>query len=292
MVGFRVLELILTDSLGGANAHLIIDDAYHYLQERGLQGNHQTVVFSPDLDTDSGFGSALSTPGSEDGHSSWQISQKLFVLSSAEPAGLSRISSAYAGFLGDNLDFEKQRPSGQVDWSKLTADMAHTLSSHRTALDHRTFVVGRSGTDIKTLLEGPVPKMRRTAKNDNVFFIFTGQGAQWPAMGRELIGHHAFNLSLQESQDELIGLGCKWLLEDEMFAEQESKIDSPEYAQPLCTALQIALVDLLRTWGIKPSAVVGHSSGEIGRFSTSLLAMLIFRSCCVCCRCYHTSKCN
>lgn len=37
----------------------------------------------------------------------------------------------------------------------------------------------------------------------------------------------------------------------------------PEFSQPLCTALQVALVDLLATWGILPSAVVGHSSGEL-----------------------------
>lgn len=37
----------------------------------------------------------------------------------------------------------------------------------------------------------------------------------------------------------------------------------PEFSQPLCTALQVAVVDLLATWRIKPSAVVGHSSGEL-----------------------------
>lgn len=42
-----------------------------------------------------------------------------------------------------------------------------------------------------------------------------------------------------------------------------SKIDSPQLAQPLCTAVQIALFDLLVSWGITPRAVVGHSSGEI-----------------------------
>src|SRR5437762_6859665 len=40
-------------------------------------------------------------------------------------------------------------------------------------------------------------------------------------------------------------------------------IGKAEYSQPICTGLQVALVDLLATWDIKPSAVVGHSSGEI-----------------------------
>jgi acyl transferase domain-containing protein len=42
-----------------------------------------------------------------------------------------------------------------------------------------------------------------------------------------------------------------------------NRIHRPEYSQPLCTALQIALVELLRSFDIEPFAVVGHSSGEI-----------------------------
>jgi acyl transferase domain-containing protein len=42
-----------------------------------------------------------------------------------------------------------------------------------------------------------------------------------------------------------------------------SLIDQAEYSQPICTALQIALVNLLRLWGVYPAAVIGHSSGEI-----------------------------
>jgi acyl transferase domain-containing protein len=40
-------------------------------------------------------------------------------------------------------------------------------------------------------------------------------------------------------------------------------IDRPEYSQMLCTALQISLIELLKSYGIVPAAVVGHSSGEI-----------------------------
>jgi acyl transferase domain-containing protein len=45
--------------------------------------------------------------------------------------------------------------------------------------------------------------------------------------------------------------------------EKSSKINQAAYSQPICTALQVALVDLLRHWGVKPVAVIGHSSGEI-----------------------------
>ena len=42
-----------------------------------------------------------------------------------------------------------------------------------------------------------------------------------------------------------------------------SRVNDPEFSQPICTALQIALVDLYQSLGIVPSVVVGHSSGEI-----------------------------
>lgn len=42
-----------------------------------------------------------------------------------------------------------------------------------------------------------------------------------------------------------------------------SQIGKAEFSQPLCTAIQIVVVKLLRSWGIRPAAVVGHSSGEM-----------------------------
>jgi acyl transferase domain-containing protein len=45
--------------------------------------------------------------------------------------------------------------------------------------------------------------------------------------------------------------------------ESQSRINDPALSQPACTALQVALVDLLTDWNVKPSVVVGHSSGEI-----------------------------
>lgn len=42
-----------------------------------------------------------------------------------------------------------------------------------------------------------------------------------------------------------------------------SEINRALHSQPLCTALQIALIDLLKSWAIRPASVTGHSSGEI-----------------------------
>jgi acyl transferase domain-containing protein len=47
--------------------------------------------------------------------------------------------------------------------------------------------------------------------------------------------------------------------------EKASNVNLARFSQPLCTIIQVALVDLLRAWGITPSRVVGHSSSEIGK---------------------------
>lgn len=44
--------------------------------------------------------------------------------------------------------------------------------------------------------------------------------------------------------------------------QEESLLNQAEYSQPCLIAIQVALVELLRSWGVGPSAVVGHSSGE------------------------------
>ena len=96
-------------------------------------------------------------------------------------------------------------------------------------------------------------------------FIFNGQGAQWARMGFELSHYKTFRESLCTSDDYLRHhLGCPWSAVEELSQEMsDSKINRPAYAQPLCTILQIALVDLLESWNILPSVLLGYSSGEI-----------------------------
>lgn len=107
--------------------------------------------------------------------------------------------------------------------------------------------------------------MRRASKKNNILFVFTGQGAQWARMGYELLEHHIFHQSMVRSREILYELGCKWDLLEELAKDQDSNIGLPQYSQPICTALQIALTDLVVSWGISPTSSVGHSSGEIGK---------------------------
>lgn len=98
--------------------------------------------------------------------------------------------------------------------------------------------------------------------------IFTGQGAQWASMGRDLILHcQLFRESIEKCEESLAALGAdapKWSLTEELVAnDATSRVTEAALSQPLCTAVQIGLVNLLRASGVHFRAVVGHSSGEI-----------------------------
>ena len=84
-------------------------------------------------------------------------------------------------------------------------------------------------------------------------------------MGRELIYHeNVFKTALMTADVHFKSLGASWSLIDELLKPVESsRVNSAAIGQPLCTALQCALVDLLESWSIKPASATGHSSGEI-----------------------------
>ena len=87
-------------------------------------------------------------------------------------------------------------------------------------------------------------------------------------MGNSLINQSPlFKAVLAECERTLATLPNKpsWSIIEELSkAKDESKVYESEYSQPLCTALQLGLTALWRSWGLVPKAVLGHSSGEIG----------------------------
>ena len=86
-------------------------------------------------------------------------------------------------------------------------------------------------------------------------------------MGKSLIGHSPlFKAVLLECERVLASLPDKpaWSIIEELSKSSEaSNIYQSAFSQPLCTALQLGLVVLWKSWGLAPNAVLGHSSGEI-----------------------------
>ncbi|KAK3292170.1 uncharacterized protein B0H64DRAFT_466731 [Chaetomium fimeti] len=148
------------------------------------------------------------------------------------------------------------------------ADLAYTLSERRTRLWHRAFLTTRSaegGVDEKAFVAA-----KKGAQPPRVGFVFTGQGAQWPQMGAELVRLFPRARELLEELDAVLqsqqasaGAPTWSLVEELTEARSAEHLRQPEFSQPLVTALQLCLLDVLDSWGVRPEKVVGHSSGEI-----------------------------
>jgi acyl transferase domain-containing protein len=147
------------------------------------------------------------------------------------------------------------------------ADIAYTLANRREHLPHRSFIVAtRNRTGIASSLSTSKKAGQGLARP--VVMVFTGQGAQSPQMGRELLrSNPIFRATIKSLDQYLQSLGTaapSWTIEEELLKPaRTSRVNDAEFSQPLCTALQLALIDTFASVGIEPAAVVGHSSGEI-----------------------------
>ncbi|KAK2612700.1 hypothetical protein QQS21_001317 [Conoideocrella luteorostrata] len=144
-------------------------------------------------------------------------------------------------------------------------DISYTLGCRRSHLPWRRTVLASTVEQLEAELDGNSRPSARVTSSQKLAMVFTGQGAQWYAMGRELLStSNHFRTSIMSSDDILNKLGSEWCLVTELLRpEDSSRVEESKISQPLTTAIQIALVDLMASWGIQPTHVVGHSSGEI-----------------------------
>ncbi|KAL6890027.1 hypothetical protein GGI43DRAFT_425686 [Trichoderma evansii] len=210
--------------LGGSNAHAIIESAASFNVKRKSETSR----------------AASTTP-------------HLLLLSANTPASLKDVGEKYKAFL-------EKTP-------ELLPDVAYTLANKREHLPHRTFAVCTSDN---FTLGAPAPTKVQPGQETSLVMVFTGQGAQWARMGFELLRSKTNSVfsstiaSLDKALQELGPLAPSWTLDEELRKPaRKSRVDEAEFSQPLCTALQVALVDTYASIGIRPSAVLGHSSGEI-----------------------------
>ncbi|KAH7240032.1 putative polyketide synthase [Fusarium redolens] len=218
---------------GGTNGHLVVEsvDNLYPLYRHGQRREGSSYSYS---------GIAASRP-------------YLMLLSAHDRTTLERNISAHAA----------------VASKYYLPDLAYTLLSHRTRFPVRGFTVASPSTIEQDFnfseftigtAPGAVPELG---------FIFTGQGAQWPRVGATAMECFPSFLNTIRALDDILQclddhLRPSWSLEAVLREPAEtSKISQPEIAQPICTAVQIAIVDLFARWDIIPKVTVGHSSGEI-----------------------------
>ena len=155
--------------------------------------------------------------------------------------------------------------AGQERFANSLADLAYTLASRRTIMHWRYAFVAATPQDVSDSLDHKALRTTRIAHYARVILIFTGQGAQWCGMAKELIASSSVVVqSLSRSEAILKRLGATWSLLEELSRDKlTTRIYESEIGQPATTAIQISLVDLLRSLTIRPHAILGHSSGEI-----------------------------
>lgn len=145
------------------------------------------------------------------------------------------------------------------------ADIAYTFAAKRSRLPHRTFRI----VDKDFVTEGLETSQRvfqSPLEPARLGFVFTGQGSQWHAMGAELFEYRAFRTAIEYLDFVLSTLPIRpsWTLVGVLSGDCNKEfIQTAEVSQTACTAVQIGLVDLLASWSVHPSGVVGHSSGEM-----------------------------
>ncbi|KAH6850667.1 hypothetical protein B0I37DRAFT_396989 [Chaetomium sp. MPI-CAGE-AT-0009] len=151
----------------------------------------------------------------------------------------------------------------------LMKSLCWTLNTRRSRFPWVSAHVAAYSDDLDQVvrsLDAPQFKpVRLPSRAPRIGMVFTGQGAQWHAMGRKLI--HVFPIfrsTLFAAEGFLRGFGADWSLTEELGRDAEtSLVNTTALSIPVCVAVQIALVRLLRFLGISPTAVTSHSSGEI-----------------------------
>ncbi|CAK7224927.1 Type I Iterative PKS [Sporothrix bragantina] len=183
--------------------------------------------------------------------------RKLFVFTANDKATLSAVMKNAVIYL-------EQRP--EIFQADLMANLAYTFGQRRSHLQYRAAISAKDSFELVEILNGEKYTPGKEIEPLRIGFIFTGQGAQWWGMGRELYEQYpVFTNAIDYADRCLASLGAEWSLVEELGRNAATtRVNEAHISQPSCTAVQLALVDLLSSWGIRPEAVAGHSSGEIG----------------------------
>jgi acyl transferase domain-containing protein len=151
------------------------------------------------------------------------------------------------------------------------ADLCHTANVGRAQLDRRAAIVGQKAQDfvvsLDRLAQGKAAPSLLVSTGHRVAppkiaFLFTGQGAHFAGMGREL---YETSPRFREALDACAAAAAPHLdagLLAAMFSDDPAALEDPLVIQPAGFALQIGLLALWRSWGVEPLAVLGHSLGE------------------------------
>lgn len=187
-------------------------------------------------------------------------------LAKADPRGIHLI--AFSGKVGASLQGNLRSMLGFLKQSPETAlgQLSYTTTARRIHHQHRVIIAASSITDLSTQIEITLRDnsgMTRPKSAPKVVFTFTGQGAQYPGMGKELFHHFSlFRAEINRLDRMAQSLGFQSFLPVIQSEESDIGTFAPTAVQLASVCMQIALSKLWASWNILPTAVVGHSLGE------------------------------
>ncbi|KAI1497898.1 hypothetical protein F5X99DRAFT_395284 [Biscogniauxia marginata] len=184
-------------------------------------------------------------------------------LSAASQKSLRNMVSAYRDYLVRHQDVGLP----EFSWHLIRRD----AMSHRVAVSAAS--TSQAIEALNSLLDSAMSldklgtRSKAMTPHPRILGVFTGQGAQWPTMSRSVFRTNQVYRETIRNLDQVLR-DCleppTWTIEERIMAEKESsRIHEAAISQPVCTALQIGLIDVMKSLNIGFHTVIGHSSGEI-----------------------------
>ena len=187
----------------------------------------------------------------------------LLTLSAKTATALDQLVSNYYNYLATHPELK-------------LADVCYTANTGRAHFNHRLVVIGSNqqqlqdkllqyklGEEVAGICSGELPNNKTTPK---IAFLFTGQGSQYLNMGRQLYQQAPVFRQALDQCDSILSAELEHSLLEVIYPaagnSSQNLLDQTAYTQPALFAVEYALFQLWRSWGIKPDAVMGHSVGE------------------------------
>ncbi len=257
---------------GGTNAHVVLEEAPKQ-GKRHLRQQRRSLKSSASAATESKVKS-LKSKGKSEGLNERPL--HLLTLSAKTDRALAQLVKSYEEFLTFHPEVS-------------LADVCFTANTGRSHFNHRLAAVADSSAQLREQLAaftagekigGLMLGQVNSDTSRKIAFLFTGQGSQYVGMGYQLYQTQPTFAAALDHCDEILRPYLEKPLLEVLYPETWSsnpkskihlrssddslnpKLDETAYTQPALFALEYALAQLWKSWGIEPDAVMGHSAGE------------------------------